>query len=105
VIADGLATEEELRETVEQLYSFARNPHTVLGGPRIFQAWGRSRTKGVQSPSAAAIATGPLSRAGGWSTACALRPVRSHRWFNHALGGGTPEMPLFCGTNPRGEMR
>ena len=44
VIADGLATGEELRETVEQLYSFARDPHTVLGGPRIFQAWGRSKT-------------------------------------------------------------
>ncbi len=41
VIKDGLVTEDELRATIEELYAFARNPHTVLGGPRIFQAWGR----------------------------------------------------------------
>jgi len=41
VLKDGLTTAEDLRETIEQLYAFARNPHTVLGGPRIFQAWGR----------------------------------------------------------------
>jgi len=44
VLADGLATEQELQETIEELYSFAHDPHTVLGGPRIFQAWGRSRS-------------------------------------------------------------
>jgi len=42
VVKDGLITEEKLRETIEELYSFARDPHTVLGGPRVFQAWGRS---------------------------------------------------------------
>jgi SAM-dependent methyltransferase len=42
VLQDGLATEGELRETIEELYAFARDPHTVLGGPRVFQAWGRS---------------------------------------------------------------
>lgn len=41
VLKDGLTTEEELRRTSEELYSFARNPHTVLGGPRVFQVWGR----------------------------------------------------------------
>jgi hypothetical protein len=30
-----------MARTVDELYEFARNPETVLGGPRIFQAWGR----------------------------------------------------------------
>jgi SAM-dependent methyltransferase len=42
VLADGLITPEELRETIAELYAFARDPHTILGGPRVFQAWGRS---------------------------------------------------------------
>ena len=42
VLDDNLTTDEELRETIEELYAFARDPCTVLGGPRIFQAWGRS---------------------------------------------------------------
>jgi len=25
-----------------ELYAFARDPHTVLGGPRVFQTWGRN---------------------------------------------------------------
>ncbi len=41
VLQDGLVSADELRETIEQLYAFARDPHTVLGGPRVFQAWGR----------------------------------------------------------------
>jgi ubiquinone/menaquinone biosynthesis C-methylase UbiE len=41
VLEDGLASEQELRETIEQLYAFARDPCTVLGGPRVFQTWGR----------------------------------------------------------------
>lgn len=43
-LADGLTTEQELRKTIEELYAFARDPHSVLGGPRVFQAWGRSGT-------------------------------------------------------------
>jgi len=39
-VSDGLATEAEMQETVSELYAFAENPETVLGGPRIFQAWG-----------------------------------------------------------------
>lgn len=42
VLQDGLTTEDELRQTIDELYAFARDPHTVLGGPRVFQAWGRS---------------------------------------------------------------
>jgi SAM-dependent methyltransferase len=41
VVKDGLITEGTLRETIEELYAFARDRHTVLGGPRVFQAWGR----------------------------------------------------------------
>lgn len=41
ILEDGLSTAEELRETIEQLYAFARDPHTILGGPRVFQTWGR----------------------------------------------------------------
>ena len=44
ILADGLTTTEELRKTLEGLYAFARNPHTVLGGPRVFQVWGRIGT-------------------------------------------------------------
>lgn len=47
VLQDGLATEEELRETIDELYAFARDPHTVLGGPRVFQAWGRNGKTGA----------------------------------------------------------
>lgn len=42
ILQDGLTTEDKLRETVEELEAFARDPHTVLGGPRVFQSWGRS---------------------------------------------------------------
>lgn len=41
VLADGLTTEEELHKTVKALTGFARDPETVLGGPRVFQVWGR----------------------------------------------------------------
>lgn len=56
VLQDGLASEKELRETIEELHAFARDPHTVLGGPRVFQAWGRNlgparrRSKGDTIP-------------------------------------------------------
>ena len=39
-VADGLATEKEMQKIVSEVYDFARNPETLLGGPRIFQAWG-----------------------------------------------------------------
>lgn len=40
VLEDEITTEEELSETIQEFYAFARDPHTVLGGPRIFQVWG-----------------------------------------------------------------
>ena len=42
VLADGLIGAAELNETIAELDAFARDPHTVLGGPRVFQAWGRN---------------------------------------------------------------
>lgn len=42
VLQDKLATKDELEQTIEELYVFARNSHTVLAGPRVFQAWGRT---------------------------------------------------------------
>ena len=42
VVRDDLASEEELRTAMGELYAFARDPHTVLGGPRVFQTWGRN---------------------------------------------------------------
>lgn len=42
VLADGLVTRTDLARTVDELYAFARDPHTVLAGPRVVQAWGRA---------------------------------------------------------------
>jgi SAM-dependent methyltransferase len=39
-VGDGLATKEEMQKTVAELFEFARNPETLIAGPRIFQAWG-----------------------------------------------------------------
>jgi hypothetical protein len=41
VLQDGLVSEQELRQTIDELHAFSRDPHTVLGGPRVFQAWAR----------------------------------------------------------------
>ncbi|MEY4630893.1 MAG: Demethylmenaquinone methyltransferase [Pseudomonadota bacterium] len=42
VLRDKLSSEENLRATAEELHAFCRDPKTVLGGPRIFQVWGRN---------------------------------------------------------------
>jgi hypothetical protein len=42
VVRDGLIKPDELQETIEALWAFARDPHTLVGGPRVFQAWGRN---------------------------------------------------------------
>jgi hypothetical protein len=42
VLKDGIATEAELNGTINELRSFADDPQTVLGGPRVFQAWSRA---------------------------------------------------------------
>jgi hypothetical protein len=40
VLAEGLASRAEGDWVIEDLYAFARNPHTVVSLPRIVQAWG-----------------------------------------------------------------
>jgi SAM-dependent methyltransferase len=42
VIEEGLCTREELQKTIEELYEFALDPTTLIGGPRVFQLWGRA---------------------------------------------------------------
>ena len=41
VLADELATREEIDEIVRELYEYAADPKTIAGTPRIVQAWGR----------------------------------------------------------------
>jgi len=41
VVADGLASSEEMHRTIETLRTFASDPHSIHGGPRVFQVWGR----------------------------------------------------------------
>jgi SAM-dependent methyltransferase len=41
VIAAGLATPEEIRELVDELYRYARTDGTVSSLPRIVETWGR----------------------------------------------------------------
>ena len=41
VLADGLATREEIERNVADMYAFAADPKTITGVPRIVQAWGR----------------------------------------------------------------
>ena len=52
---DGLTTDGELRETIEELWAFARDPYTVLGGLRVFQAWGRRGARAPRYPPAGCI--------------------------------------------------
>jgi len=41
VVADDLASREEIDRLVEELFSFAADPRTLAGLPRVVQAWGR----------------------------------------------------------------
>lgn len=40
VLADGLASEQELMALIDELYAFAANPRTIAGVVRGVQAWG-----------------------------------------------------------------
>lgn len=40
VLADGLASEQELADVIDELYAFAANPRTIAGPVRCIQAWG-----------------------------------------------------------------
>ena len=40
VLAEGLASRAEVDRLVHDLYEFARDPDTVVSGPRVVQTWG-----------------------------------------------------------------
>jgi SAM-dependent methyltransferase len=42
-VGDGLESEEAMAHLTDELFAFARDPDTVLAGPRICQAWGTRR--------------------------------------------------------------
>ena len=42
VVGDHLIGKTELSQLIAELRSYSNDPHTVLGGPRVFQAWGRN---------------------------------------------------------------
>ena len=41
VLADGLASQEEIDDLVRELYEFAASPNTIAGMPRVVQTWAR----------------------------------------------------------------
>jgi SAM-dependent methyltransferase len=41
VLAEGLAGEEEVADTIAELTAFTEDPRTTVACPRIFQVWGR----------------------------------------------------------------
>lgn len=40
VVSEGVATAEEVEKAVAELYDLAANPTTLMGMPRVVQAWG-----------------------------------------------------------------
>ena len=44
VIGEGLATADELAAVVAELTRYTADPRVIVGGPRIFQIWGRAPT-------------------------------------------------------------
>ena len=42
VLAEGLASSDEVERIVDELYEFARTPGTLWGLPRIVEAWGNN---------------------------------------------------------------
>jgi hypothetical protein len=46
VLAEGLAGEDEVRETIAELTAFTEDPRTTVACPRIFQVRGRKAALG-----------------------------------------------------------
>jgi ubiquinone/menaquinone biosynthesis C-methylase UbiE len=40
VLAESLASPAEVDRLVQELYAFARDPNTIISGPRVIQTWG-----------------------------------------------------------------
>ena len=68
VLAEGVASEEEVTAAVTSLTSFTTDPGTVVGSPRIFQVWaeapGRGRLTGRRARRRAVRGARPAER--GW---------------------------------------
>lgn len=41
LVADGLATDEEIQQALGRLVDYTEDPRTLLGSPRVFQVWAR----------------------------------------------------------------
>jgi ubiquinone/menaquinone biosynthesis C-methylase UbiE len=41
IVAEGLASRDEVRQAIASLAEFTNDPETVVGDPRIFQVWAR----------------------------------------------------------------
>jgi hypothetical protein len=41
IIAEGVATAEQVRSALESLVAYAADPRTIVGSPRNFQVWSR----------------------------------------------------------------
>ena len=41
IVADGVASEQEVSEALDELARFTADPTTVIGSPRLFQCWAR----------------------------------------------------------------
>ena len=44
MVAEGIASEEELNAARASLEEFTNDPGTVIGAPRVFQLWSRRET-------------------------------------------------------------
>jgi hypothetical protein len=51
IVRDDLASEEDVRKAIEELYAFARDPNTVAGGPRCFRRGGGTEISRHKRPS------------------------------------------------------
>ena len=44
IVGEGVATAEEVAETAAELHEYCADTTTMVAGPRVVQAWGRSPT-------------------------------------------------------------
>jgi len=44
-VAEGLGTPEELQRAIAELEAFTEEEDSIIGCPRIFQVWGRTRAQ------------------------------------------------------------
>lgn len=49
VVADGLASRDEVHRIIDDMYAYARDPGTVVSLPRIVQAWGTRPRAGTRA--------------------------------------------------------